>query len=226
MSSQVLELVFYGELVDGADLQDCKSKLGQLFQASPAQIEKMFSGQRVVLKSKVDETTAKKYQQALKARGAVCKLEPMNVPQAGTAPEPSSAPEQTVAQVSSNEASQTAEASASEASGQQASFGARDAAAQPVSSQQVTSSSASSQPPASATGLPIAGEKVDEVLAGIDLTVDPVGVTLSEDEGVVVAPVLTEQDKLSIAPVGVDLGEEKPKAEPVVPDTSHLSLKD
>ena len=155
----------------------------------------------------------------------------MNVPHAGSSPEPRAAHEQAAAQESSNETAQATAAVESEPPSQQASFGARDTAAQPLntmgtSSQPIASASASSQPPASATGLPIAGEKVDEVLAGIDLTVDPVGVTLSEEENVVVAPVLTEQDKLSIAPVGVDLGEEKSKPEPVVPDTSHLSLKD
>lgn len=102
MSSQEYDLTFYGELVPGADLEDCKAKLAQLLKANPAQIEKMFSGQRVVLKSKLDAATGEKYLAAIKARGALCKLEPKEeevlapVPNAApqsTNPEPENAPQ-------------------------------------------------------------------------------------------------------------------------------------
>jgi len=66
----MFELTFYGELQPGADLDDCKAKLAQLFKANPAQIEKMFSGQRVVLTGKLDQATGDKSLAELKARGA------------------------------------------------------------------------------------------------------------------------------------------------------------
>ena len=50
------------------------------------------------------------------------------------------------------------------------------------------------------------------------------GVDLAEAEKEVEAPQLTEQDKLSIAPAGSDLGELKDEQEVVVPDISHLSI--
>lgn len=203
MPSQEYELAFYGELAPGAELEDCKTKLGQLFKASPAQIDKMFSGQRVVLKSKLDSATAEKYLAALKARGAVCKLE-------------STAAFDTPAQ----------DAAVTESAAQERS----KAEFKPASQPQPQSASAVPSPTkfvdrGSAERLNVAGEKVDEVLANVDLTVDPAGVDLSDHKGEIELPELTMQDSLSIAPAGSDLGEKKEEKESVSPDISHLSLK-
>ncbi len=202
MSSQEYELAFYGELSPGAELEDCKAELGQLFKASPAQIDKMFSRQRVVLKSKLDAVTGEKYLAALKARGAVCKLE-SNI--ASDMPVQKAA----VAELEAKEESQ--------------------APFKPQQQPQSISSTATpikSSDPEIAERLTVAGEKVDEVLANVDLSVEPAGVDLADHKEEIQLPELTMQDDLSVAPAGSDLGEKKEEKEPVSPDISHLSLKD
>ena len=203
MSSQEYELAFYGELVPGADLEDCKSKLAQLFKANPAQIEKMFSGARVVLKSKLDTDSGEKYLAALKARGALCKLESVD------------------AQASAGEVAKASGTSAERAS--------TPAPAEPHQEAQVPRSSAAAtfgSQDNSAERLNVAGEKVDEVLANVDFSLEPAGVDLADQKEEISLPELTMQDSLSIAPAGSDLGQKKEEKPPVSPDISHLSLKD
>lgn len=193
MSSQEYELAFYGELAPGADLEDCKMKLGQLFKASPAQIEKMFTGQRVVLKSKLDFANGEKYLAALRARGALCKLE-----SAMAADTPKAEPEELT-----NAETQTQ-----------------------VKPQPSASFKSPATDPEAAERLNVAGDKVDEVLADIDFSLEPAGVNLADQKDEVELPKLTMQDSLSVAPAGSDLGEKKEEKAPVSPDISHLSLKD
>ena len=224
MSSQEYELAFYGELAPGAELEDCKVKLGQLFKASPAQIEKMFSGQRVVLKSKLDSATGEKYLAALKARGAVCKLESNTASADLVEDAPVTAPE---AQESSRAEFKPASQPLPEQQPQQ--HRQQQSKTQPPPLQQVASSTAApstSIDPESAERLNVAGEKVDEVLANVDLSVEPAGVDLADHKEEIELPELTMQDDLSVAPAGSDLGEKKEEKEPVSPDISHLSLKD
>ena len=203
MALQEYELAFYGELMPGADLNDCKGKLAQLFKASPAQIEKMFSGQRVVLKSKLDSATAEKYLEALKARGAFCKVEPVEnqTSPSEVAKESGSALQQDSTS-SPNEQPQKTETS------------------RPQVSQPFGSTDDSSE------RLNVAGEKVDEVLANVNFSVEPAGVDLADKKEEVALPELTMQDSLSVAPAGSDLGQSKDEKPPVSPDISHLSLKD
>lgn len=203
MASQEYELAFYGELMPGADLNDCKSKLAQLFKASTAQIEKMFSGQRVVLKSKLDIDTAEKYLGALKARGALCKLELVQT----------QAP---LGEVVKESGSGLQQDSTSPPDGQPQ----QTEAPRPSVSQSFGSTDDSSE------RLNVAGEKVDEVLANVDFSVEPLGVDLADKKEDVALPELTMQDSLSVAPAGSDLGQSKDEKPPVSPDISYLSLKD
>jgi len=73
--------------------------------------------------------------------------------------------------------------------------------------------------------LPVAGEKVDTILSGSGLSLDPVGVNLAEKTEVE-SPMFQHLDEWSLAPPGSDLGVERDLPPPVVPDVSHLSLAD
>ncbi|MFP3976358.1 MULTISPECIES: hypothetical protein [Marinobacter] len=73
--------------------------------------------------------------------------------------------------------------------------------------------------------LPVAGDKVDDILAGSALGLDPVGVTLVEPDEVE-PPMFQHLDDWTLAPPGSDIGVERDLPPPMVPDVSHLSLVD
>lgn len=64
------EIVFLGELVDGAQPERVKANLGKLFQADAQRLELLFSGRRLVLKNDLDAQTAEKYRATLERAGA------------------------------------------------------------------------------------------------------------------------------------------------------------
>ena len=53
MSDDKFEVAFSGEIADGADIEQVKVKVGQMFKADAAKIEHLFSGKRVVIKKKI-----------------------------------------------------------------------------------------------------------------------------------------------------------------------------
>ena len=177
------QLVFRGEWEAGLDEQSARERARGLFKANDAQLEKMFSGERVVIRNRLDEATAHKYQAAMKKNGLVAHIEPMQ--QAGTVEQP---------QARSDE-------------GRDPSPAGGDVAVEP------------------GDRLPVAGEKVDSILAGSDLSLgapgERLGDTREEPE-----PVFEHLDEWSVAPPGEDLGAEEEKPEPPAPDVSHLSLAD
>ncbi len=73
--------------------------------------------------------------------------------------------------------------------------------------------------------LPVAGDKVDDILAGSALGLDPVGVTLVQPKEAE-PPMFQHLEDWTLAPVGSDIGTERDLPPPVVPDVSHLSLVD
>ena len=181
MSEQQYELAFYGKLVEGSALEKTKELVAQLFKTDVAQIEKMFTGNRVVIRNKLDHNTAIKYVVALKKRGALSQIELMGQP--GIAVNLTSpTPEKLVV-----------------------------AASQPKKASM------------SLNGLPIAGEKVDEILNDAHLDLAPVGVRL-EDEKPPVELELHALDDVSLAPVGSVLVENQERPPVSVPDTSHINL--
>jgi len=77
MSDARFHVVFTGELVKGADPDTVKANLGRLFKMDAAKVEKLFSGQPVILKKDADQATAMKFRAALKQAGAECVLKPL-----------------------------------------------------------------------------------------------------------------------------------------------------
>ncbi|MFE8071243.1 hypothetical protein QQM79_09295 [Marinobacteraceae bacterium S3BR75-40.1] len=206
------QLVFKGELVSGTDAATAKANVKALFKANDAQIERMFSGERVVIRNKLDDASAKKYQGLLFKQGLVCRIEAMQ-PEGGPPP-----------------AAKRAEATSAQPSEGRASFGERPPQSEtpPAPSEAAPGPSEAAAPTAETDAgqrLNLAGEKVDSILAGKDFSVAAPGERLQEAHEVE-APVFEHLDDWTIAPAGADLGDEKEEPPPPVPDTSHLTLKD
>ncbi|MBV1882926.1 MAG: hypothetical protein KUG82_14910 [Pseudomonadales bacterium] len=79
MNGELYQVVFTGQILEGAELPDVKRKVAKLFNASDKQMKLFFSGKRVVIKNKINKTTAKKYQMALEKAGAQCQVEKLDV---------------------------------------------------------------------------------------------------------------------------------------------------
>ncbi|MGM0433336.1 MAG: hypothetical protein ACQEQ1_01620 [Pseudomonadota bacterium] len=185
------QLVFRGEWEAGLDEQSARERARGLFKANDAQLEKMFSGERVVIRNRLDEATAHKYQAAMKKNGLVAHIEPMQ--QDGAAEQPEAG---------------------SEAGSDAGSDAGRDSAP-----------AGGGVPVEPGDRLSVAGEKVDSILAGSDLSLgapgERLGDTREEPE-----PVFEHLDEWSVAPPGEDLGVAEEKPAPPTPDVSHLSLAD
>lgn len=192
----MFQLVFKGECVPGTDLETARNNARTLFKASLEQVDRMFSGQPVVIRNKLEEVQAEKYRAVLKKHGMVAYVQPMADarPAAAAAPEPkSTAP-------------------------------AAPPRQQPGPPDQPAPEKRSGVPETEpGDRLPVAGEKVDAILSGSSLSLDPVGVTLAE-QAEVEPPMFQHLEEWSLAPAGSDLGVERDLPPPVVPDVSHLSM--
>lgn len=74
MSDNNFQVLMSGKLVEGIDVAQVKANVAALFKVDVAKVEKLFSGQPVVIKKGLDEVTAKKYQAALQRAGAHCQV--------------------------------------------------------------------------------------------------------------------------------------------------------
>lgn len=167
----MFQLIFKGECLPGVDRETVRANAKALFKASPEQIDKMFSGQPMVIRNQLEQAQAEKYVGVLARHGMKTYAQPM-------------------VRVASPTAPQT--------SGPRVEPGER---------------------------LNVAGDKVDGILAGSGLSLDPVGVTLAES-AIAEAPLFEHLDDWTLAPPGSDLGVKTDQPPPIVPDTSHLSLAD
>jgi hypothetical protein len=61
---------FAGQVLEGQDPASVRSRLGQLFKADEATLDKLFSGKTQLVKRDCDKATALKYQQAMERAGA------------------------------------------------------------------------------------------------------------------------------------------------------------
>ena len=75
MTAQRYRVVFEGEVLEGLQVEEVKRGLATLVKASEAQIERFFSGKRLVIKKDVDGETATKYVKAFERLGAICRME-------------------------------------------------------------------------------------------------------------------------------------------------------
>ena len=86
----MFQLVFKGECAPGTDLETARNNARSLFKASVEQLDRMFSGQPVVIRNKLEQVQAEKYQAVLQKHGMIAHVQPMP----GAAPAaPASAPQ-------------------------------------------------------------------------------------------------------------------------------------
>jgi len=74
MSEELYEVAFSGAILEGADIEQVKAKVGAMFKADAAKLAQLFSGKRVVIKKNIDQATANKYKAALTNAGADCEV--------------------------------------------------------------------------------------------------------------------------------------------------------
>ena len=71
MAESGFQVVFDGQLVEGADQGQAKAGLARLFKTDVARIEPLFAGRPTVVKQGLDAATAEKYRLAFERAGAV-----------------------------------------------------------------------------------------------------------------------------------------------------------
>jgi hypothetical protein len=77
MAESRLDIQFAGELAPGADSRVVRERLGELFKLSPDALERLFSGQAVIVKRDLDAVTAARYRDAFRDAGAILRLTPV-----------------------------------------------------------------------------------------------------------------------------------------------------
>jgi hypothetical protein len=198
----MFQLIFKGECTPGTDPDAARNNARTLFKANADQIARMFSGQPVVIRNRLEEVQAEKYKAVLHKHGMVAYVQPM---------EAAEAPKQAAAAATNEPPAPKPEPARASTEPEKP---AANAAA-PATSIKVEPGDRPN----------VAGEKVDSILAGSGLTLDPVGITLEEHREVQ-APMFEHLDDWTLAPPGAELVEARETPPPVVPDTSHLSLAD
>ena len=74
LSERRFDIVFSGKLINGAEVIEVKENLRKLFQLNATAVEKLFSGDSIVIKTNIDRATASQYQQAITQAGASIQL--------------------------------------------------------------------------------------------------------------------------------------------------------
>lgn len=73
----MFQLIFKGECVPGSDPEAARNNARTLFKASAEQITRMFSGEPVVIRNRLEQVQAEKYRSVLQKHGLVAYVEPM-----------------------------------------------------------------------------------------------------------------------------------------------------
>lgn len=74
MTPEYYNVVFYGEIAEGHNLEEVKSNLAKMFKLNATQVEQFFIRTPVAVKTNVDHQTGLKYKAALEKAGMVCKI--------------------------------------------------------------------------------------------------------------------------------------------------------
>ncbi|MFT7373910.1 MAG: hypothetical protein ACI9T9_002610 [Oleiphilaceae bacterium] len=226
MAQGEYELAFYGKIAEGASLDKVKENIAQLFKANGEQVARMFTGNRVVIRNKLDEETALKYIVAMKKRGAICQIERMGkagveVNFSAPASTPSakfpdnSLPEKASVPVSNTPTNANIRAESNSPT---------ETKSAPVPHVEASSATPKKVEMANPNSLPIAGVKVDEILSNTHLELGATGTRLSEEHEEFF-PEHHRLDDVTLAPTGSVLTDKKEQIPVAVPDISHLSIK-
>jgi uncharacterized protein YbjQ (UPF0145 family) len=80
MADPTYRIVYEGGIETGFDREEVKKSLTALLKLDEKTAGRLFAGKPLVLKKRVDKTTAVKYKKKLALLGAVCKIEPIGEP--------------------------------------------------------------------------------------------------------------------------------------------------
>lgn len=225
------DVLFAGQLLEGHDASAVRLQLARLFKADEATLDKLFSGKPQILKRDADEATARKYQEAMAAAGALARLRPCadnsptpvaSVPQAGLTLAP---PGTDVLAPAERSPATTPDINAPDLD--LAGAGERLAApAPPPPPAPDTRHISLGEPGEVIPGLP--GPAPVAVTAGTHLTLAPAGGDLSDCAPPAAAPAAVDLSHLELAAVGADVLEAQYRKHTTAPapDTGHLSLED
>ncbi|GAA3911676.1 hypothetical protein [Litoribacillus peritrichatus] len=244
MSSD-FEVVFQGKVLIGADEQQVRKNIARMFKADDAKLATLFSGRTVVIKTGLDEATAKKYIQAMKKAGANAEIRskvketPKPAPQnpASFGAKDFSKPSLTsVAQAKSEQQAEREQRKQETQQPEEPPIGIpvpeiEEASAEEVEKAMaslVESQKANSQPAeteASSLTSQSSEQKASASPKSDDLTIAPVGSLILPDSKKE-APAPPSTDHLKINPMEGYLVEPEPEKPVKVPDTSHLKIKE
>jgi hypothetical protein len=198
MSEELYEVVFYGEIVEGAELDQVKAKVAAMFKADAAKLAQLFSGKRVVIKKNIDQATANKYQSALQNAGAQCEVKSLAEAAVASPAEGAAAPAAAPAATPAPVPAQTAAPAAS-------------------------SNRADSNAPAAPKTDPLGITASD--ISDLGASILPPGSDMQDGSSSAAAPEV-DLSGLDLAPPGSDLGELKKDESVEIPDISNLSIVD
>ncbi len=91
-------IYFAGQLLEGQDLAGVRARIGKLFKADEATLDKLFDGKAQLVKRDCDKATALKYKQAMEQAGAVPVIKAAAASPAPTATTPPAAKAMTAAE--------------------------------------------------------------------------------------------------------------------------------
>ena len=95
MADQVYQIVFQGKIAPDSSVEEVKANLAKLFHADEPRIDRLFSGQTMVLKKGLDREAGERYRVLLEKAGALCEV--VAIPSSPRAPIPPKVPDRTKA---------------------------------------------------------------------------------------------------------------------------------
>ena len=220
MSEPLFDIVFFGILQPGKDRETVQQNMAKLFKTEPEKLQSYFSGDRKVIKSKVDELVAEKYRAALENVGLVIKIEPVEVAEDTAEPESAASPEP---------AGSTPDENTVDTSGISIAEVGADVLAHPVAvePQPIGDISALSMAEVGSDVLEHPEEVIPQAIPDIgEISVAETGADLLEHPVEVAPQAIEDISELSMAEAGADVYEHPPEKpeEPEI-DLSELSVE-
>lgn len=239
--AELFNVIFAGEIAGRADPAAVRANVGKLFNASEAVLDKLFSGQPVVIKKMADRATAMDLRARMKLAGANTRLVAVDeqgrpLPEGAAASAPAATPAPAAPRPAPPQAPTPVRPAPAPAVPAPAASSAGGWDIAPVG---VTLGVPAGPPPPppvlpAASIAPVgsdmisAAEKPVVTPVQVDISsisMAPVGSdVLRENERPVVTPVQVDIGGISIAPPGADLDQLHDDRPPVNPDISHIKL--
>ncbi len=219
MDQPLYDIIFTGQLVEGTDTETAKSNLASLFKTTPANVEKIFSGQPQPLKRGVDKAQALKYKAALHQAGLLVAFKAHQVaskpPATQAAPSTSTAaPAAPINQVENDDWSLAPTGSDLLKANER-----QETTETAIDTSNIKMLSAFMEPEAEIKEVPPAPDTGH-------ISVAAVGEDLLTEKPDAPPPLPLDLDNISLAPPGSDLEQLNEGLPPLNPDTSSISIAD